>query len=141
MSTKMVLPRGLRNNNPGNIRRSVTGYMGEKASSDPAFKQFRTMEWGYRAMFVLLHTYRKRHGLDTPKKMISRWAPPSENHTDGYIGFVGREAGLDPDETVDTLCPGQMIPLVKAMSRVENGTDAVAEEVAGGWKLFVEHQP
>ncbi len=78
------MSRGLDNRNPGNIRRSRVRYKGEvHPSSDPEFKQFRSLEWGYRAVFVVLHTYRVRHGLDTVAQMIARWAPPSENRTDG----------------------------------------------------------
>ena len=55
--------RGIRNCNPGNIRNSKTKYLGEvRPSRDAAFKQFETMAWGYRAMFVLLHTYSRRCG-------------------------------------------------------------------------------
>lgn len=70
------LPRGLRNRNPGNIRRSSVRYKGETEGSDTAFKTFRTMAWGYRAMFVLLHTYRVRHGIATLRGMIARWLRP-----------------------------------------------------------------
>ena len=77
MSSK--LSRGLRNCNPGNIRRSNTKYQGEKThSTDSAFKQFESLEWGYRAIFMLLHTYRVRGYGDTITKMISRYAPPCE---------------------------------------------------------------
>ena len=77
------MARGLDNRNPGNIRRSKVRYRGEvRPSRDPDFKQFETLAWGYRAIFVLLDTYRIRYGLDTIRGMISRWAPPSENHTD-----------------------------------------------------------
>ena len=46
------------------------------------------MPWGYRAMFVLLHTYRVRHGCRTLREMILRYAPPVENHTENYIRAV-----------------------------------------------------
>ena len=59
------LPRGLRNRNPGNIRRSAVRYKGETKSDDAAFKTFASTAWGYRAMFVLLHTYRVRHRIAT----------------------------------------------------------------------------
>ena len=73
------MSRGLANNNPGNIRRSKVRYKGEvQPSRDPSFKQFESLAWGYRAVFMLLHTYRVRHGLRTIREMISRWAPPSE---------------------------------------------------------------
>lgn len=71
------MSRGLSNCNPGNIRQSKVRYKGEvQPSRDPAFKQFESLAWGYRAVFVLLHTYRVRHGLRTVRGMISRWAPP-----------------------------------------------------------------
>ena len=80
------MSRGLSNCNPGNIRQSKVRYKGEvQPSRDPAFKQFESLAWGYRAVFVLLHTYRVRHGLRTVRGMISRWAPPVENHTEAYI--------------------------------------------------------
>ena len=86
------MSRGLANNNPGNIRRSKVRYKGEvQPSRDPAFKQFESPAWGYRAVFMLLHTYRVRHGLRTIREMISRWAPPSENHTEAYIRAVAAE--------------------------------------------------
>ena len=81
------LPRGLRNRNPGNIRRSAVRYKGETESDDAAFKTFASTAWGYRAMFVLLHTYRVRHRIATLRGMIARWAPPSENDTDAYLTF------------------------------------------------------
>ena len=80
------MSRGLQNCNPGNIRQSKVRYKGEvRPSRDSAFKQFESLAWGYRAIFVLLDTYRIRYGLDTIRGMISRWAPPSENHTETYI--------------------------------------------------------
>ena len=71
------MSRGMSNCNPGNIRRSRTRYKGEvRPSRDPEFKQFASLEWGYRAIFVLLHTYRVRYGLGSLDGMIARWAPP-----------------------------------------------------------------
>ena len=82
------LPRGLRNNNPGNIRISPTRYKGEIVpSSDRAFKQFKSRGWGYRAIFVLLESYHKR-GIRTIRQIISRYAPSFENDTEKYISSV-----------------------------------------------------
>ena len=107
------MSRGLSNCNPGNIRQSKVRYKGEvQPSRDPAFKQFESLAWGYRAVFVLLHTYRVRHGLRTVRGMISRWAP------------------------LDTLDPATMIPLAATISRVENGTAADRGEIERGWALF-----
>ena len=94
------MSRGLSNRNPGNIRQSAVRYKGEvRPSRDPAFKQFESMPWGYRAIFVLLDTYRIRHGLETIRDMISRWAPPSENHTEIYIRAVADAVGIADDRS------------------------------------------
>lgn len=75
------MTRGLRNNNPGNIRKDGTHWKGEvEPSRDAAFKQFESMAWGYRAMFKCLNTYSRKYGLDTIRKMISRWHPERERH-------------------------------------------------------------
>lgn len=158
--------RGLSNKNPGNIRISKVKYLGEiTPSKDKAFKQFETMAYGYRAMFVLLDSYR-RNGYKTIKQMINRYAPPVENHTANYINFVvdkvlaledvepttNREqsqAGLSYAEVrrrkseaqLDTQDPAEMIPIVSAMSQMENGVPANYEDVRQGWELFVKHKP
>ena len=63
------MTRGLRNNNPGNIRKDGTHWKGEvEPSRDAAFKQFESMAWGYRAMFKCLNTYSRKYGLDTIRK-------------------------------------------------------------------------
>ena len=91
------MSRGLANCNPGNIRQSKVRYKGEvRPSRDPAFKQFESLAWGYRAIFVLLHTYRVRHGLRSIREMISRWAPPSENRTEAYIRAVSADTASAP---------------------------------------------
>ena len=132
------MSRGLRNNNPGNIRRSRVRYKGEvRPSRDPDFKEFSTMAYGYRAVFVLLDTYRSRYGLNTIRQMLNRYAPPTENFTEGYVRFVADYSGVMPDEVIDTRSEKDMIPIVAAMSKIENGVAANIEDVERGWALFV----
>ena len=131
------MARGLENNNPGNIRQSKVRYKGEvRPSRDPAFKQFESLAWGYRAIFVLLHTYRVRHGLRSIREMISRWAPPSENDTGAYLRTVVRRSGVDPDAEIDTRDGPTMTRIAAAMARVENGVEPDEAEIAEGWRLF-----
>lgn len=112
--------------------------MGEvRPSRDVAFKQFESMAYGYRAMFVLLDSYRRRYGLSNIRAMISRWAPPVENHTEAYIRFVSEHSGIAEHETLDTRRERDMIPVVMAMSEIENGTKAKREDVEEGWRLFI----
>ncbi len=133
------LSRGLRNNNPGNIRISGTTYNGEvHPSKDSAFKQFKTMAHGYRAMFVLLHTYQRKYGLDTIVAMISRYAPSNENHTEAYIEAVSDWSGVPATGRITSTNGDVMVPIVAAMSRVENGTIANMNEVVEGWEMFIK---
>lgn len=130
------MSRGIDNCNPGNIRLSKVFYRGEvQPSQDAAFKQFSSMEWGYRAMFVLLDTYARRYGLNTIRGMISRYAPPSENNTEAYIAAVCEWTGIAADEVLDTRSRRDMVPIVVAMSRIENGTPALRPQVEKGFDL------
>ena len=95
MEEFIMTARGLRNNNPGNIRINGDLFQGEvRPSKDKSFKQFTTMAYGYRAMFKILSNYFKNYKLDTIRKMIIRWAPQKENHTEAYIKAVSDYAGI-----------------------------------------------
>lgn len=132
--------RGYNNFNPGNIRKSDVTYKGEKPSTDYAFKQFISMAWGFRAMFVLLDTYRRKHGLNTIQSMLNRYAPPSENNTTEYVNFVSSRAKIAEFSAIDTRNEKQMIPIVAAMARIENGGDPDMEDVRAGWELFINNK-
>src|SRR3569833_3001877 len=82
--------RGLRNNNPGNIRKTATDWRGEVVGSDSAFETFATPEAGIRALAVLLRNYQRKYGLRTVRAIITRYAPPSENNTESYVSAVAR---------------------------------------------------
>lgn len=132
------MSRGLRNCNPGNIRRSKVHYLGEvRPSQDSDFKQFESMAYGYRAMFVLLDSYRRRYALNTLRQMLNRYAPPSENFTEGYIRFVSQKTGILPDEELNTRSERDMVPIISAMSEIENGISADRSMVLEGWRMFV----
>lgn len=81
--------RGIRNNNPANIRRGCNWKGLAKTQTDREFCQFETMTWGVRALLVTLRTYVVKHHLHTVREIITRWAPPSDgNNTEKYIEFV-----------------------------------------------------
>ena len=135
------LTRAERNHNPGNIRRCGVRYRGERRPScDPAFKEFESDEWGYRAMFVLLESYRRRYGIDTLRAIVTRWAPPIEgSDTENYIVFVAKRAEVDPDAV---LLPRdvRLRAIAEAMSRFERGHEPSPEQLDAldrGWKLFL----
>jgi hypothetical protein len=131
------MSRGLKNNNPGNIVKGGKAFEGEVIPShDQRFRQFKSLAYGYRAMFVTFRTYRERYGLDTIRKVIGRWAPPVENDTARYVSFVARHAGLGADAVLDFDDRATMLKLAAAISQMENGERADADELESGWMLF-----
>lgn len=84
--------RGIRNNNPANIRRGCNWKGLIRQQKDKEFCQFVSMSWGIRALLITLRTYVKKHHLHTVREIITRWAPPSDgNNTEAYIKFVEKE--------------------------------------------------
>ena len=117
-----ALPRGIRNRNPGNIRKSRDRWKGlASLQSDPAFFVFETPLWGIRAMAVILRNYQRRHGLKSLAQIIGRWAPAAENDTAGYVAAVSKAIGVEPRAPVDLRDGATLRPLIAAIVRHENG--------------------
>ncbi|ELW7418177.1 structural protein [Salmonella enterica] len=137
----MSTPRGIRNNNPGNIRQGDDwkGLVPKSQRTDKDFCQFIKPEYGIRAMIVILRNYQRKHGLNTINGIISRWAPTNENNTQAYIDSVAKATGTAPDQKVDTDDSRFMMKLLQAIIRHENGVQPYgfdvfvkAVELAGG---------
>ena len=127
-------PRGLRNNNPLNIRHSSDRFQGETQGNDKAFKTFVSMPFGYRAAFVTLATYNLR-GWNTVEKIVSHWAPQSENNTACYIANVVKWSGIPRTMELSLSDGADYMMLVAAMSAVENGVNANIIDVREGFNL------
>lgn len=123
MAKTKIVPRGLRNNNPLNIRIG-NNWLGERAPrdcDDPEFEQFVAMVYGLRAAFCIIRRYIRHYHRTTIRQIIQSWAPAHENDTLSYIGLVSRETGIDPDETILYEDKPTMCALVRAMAHVEVG--------------------
>lgn len=129
-SSGTSLPRGLRNNNPGNLE-----YRGQPGASledhaNPRFARFRTAEEGLAALAAQLRRYGQR-GVDTVGKIISKYAPSIENDTPGYTGSVSRRLGVDSNTRLDLNDPSVLQGLMGAIIQVENGRNPYsAEQIA-----------
>lgn len=113
------LPIGLRNNNPGNLRPGDNwqGMIGENGG----FIQFQDISWGIRAMGIDLTT-KIKNGYNTIEKIITRWAPPSENDTHAYINAVVDYTGLSATRVL-TADSTTLRRLIRAIMNVELGTN------------------
>ena len=148
----MKTPRGMRNNNPLNIRHSTNRWQGmAEEQTDPDFVQFRSMTYGYRAAFKLLQSYYRRFCKEgkpfTVRNIISRWAPPQDgNDTENYIrsvlllgGLGGKETLLPPDNPHGY---PRMERLVSAMSVMECGTGITPVDtkiIREAWRMAFPH--
>lgn len=130
-----TLPRGLRNNNPLNIRIGNV-WLGERNDpDDPLFEQFVSLEYGLRAAFVLLRRYINHYRRTTPQAIISAWAPASENNVPKYVTAVCRRSGLAPDSEIDYSDMATMVKLVEAMAYVECGQPIKPDVIVKGYRL------
>ncbi len=143
--------RGIRNNNPGNIRIGAPwqglmarGDMTAIQRSEREFCVFETPVYGIRAIARVLITYQDKRqardgsSIDTVQEIIDRWAPPSENNTDAYVRSVRVGIGADPDQTafIDVHRYEHLEPLVKAIIRHENGSQPYTQaQIDAGLRL------
>lgn len=137
MNTKATnkQPRGIRNNNPLNIRIGNT-WLGEVPNpTDSDFEQFVNVVYGLRAAFCILRRYIRRYHRNTIAKIITAWAPASENDTVLYISKVATQVGIDPDATIHYEDTETMFSLVQAMAIQECGQRVSEESIEKAYKM------
>lgn len=133
-------PRGIRNNNPLNIRKG-NNWKGERPNqTDKAFEEFQTMEYGIRAGFKLLKNYITGYGgkvapFDTIEKIVKRWAPPTENATRNYIDFVSRDTGINAKTRISFKDRPTMVAIVDAMIFMECGQRVSRDVIQSAYDL------
>ena len=132
------IPLGYRQNNPLNIRYSASNaWRGKLPNNGSGYECFVSMPYGFRAALVLLRKYIKSDKLDTIRKMIYKWAPPSDNNaTENYISHVSSWSGIPQNQVLNPDDPNTMIPIAYAMARSENGYFPLMSDVKEGWNLI-----
>lgn len=128
-------PRGIRNNNPGNL--NYVGQAGATKEGGPngRFAVFGSMQEGVAALVRQIGLYVKR-GRNTIRKILEVYAPPGENNTNAYIAAVSKALGIGPDDALDTENAQQVMGLVRAIANHENGKGHVSDaDISGGYQL------
>lgn len=123
--------RGVRNNNPGNIRHGSSDWQGmSKDQPDEEFVKFDSPAYGVRAVGKILLNYQTRHKLNTVQGIINRWAPPVENDTKSYVKAVAEHLGVSPTDKLDLKSNPEMLrKLIEAITNHENGYQPYDPEV------------
>lgn len=114
--------RGIRNHNPGNIRKSSEKWQGlAERQPDSEFATFIAPEWGIRALARVLITYQDKHHLTTLSQILTRYAPAVENNLSAYVDHVSKLTTFRPSARLDLHTYADLRPLVEAIIRHENG--------------------
>lgn len=144
-------PRGIRNNNPGNIKAGQFANQHGAIGSDGDFATFASMQDGIRAAIALLHSYAAR-GYDTIRSIISRWAPGSENDTAAYIADVTNRLGISADQhltgdQLDAIAPaifghenGNAYRNIHSLMRISQSARLGAEGAGSGNSVTISQQ-
>lgn len=132
------LPRGLRNNNPLNIRISSTPWLGKVAdNTDGAFEQFTSMEYGLRAALVNIRTYIRRDHKETIEDIVSRWAPAADgNDVRNYIAIVSEKSNVPATYHLCYNDRDRLTRIVWAMAFVECGQEISLAKVERAWAIL-----
>lgn len=134
------LPRGLRNNNPGNLVKTAIKWIGKvphSLNSDTRFEQFIDVEHGLRAMMLDIYNDFKTKGLNTLFTLMNEYAPPFENNTENYIRILGSATGLGPHDKIPYNAE-VFKKIVRAIVKVENGRDLPENFFSKAWALLPE---
>jgi len=132
--------RGLRNNNPGNIRIGTSAWMGKipvSQNTDGSFEQFETWVYGLRAMIKLIRNY-IYGGQNSIAKIISKYAPVFDNNdTNAYINLVVKRSGILANKQLDADNKTDLRKIIKAMVEQELGCNLVTDaEFNKAWDLL-----
>ena len=108
-------------NNYLNIRTSSGFTWNGQTGSTRGFADFESVEMCRRAgAYLLMRSYRKAD-CKTIERVISRWAPKSENDTENYIKFVCKMTGLS--RAMRLVFDNDYASILAAMEIIENGCD------------------
>ena len=110
-------PRGIRNNNPGNLRQ-----WGNTPTSD-GFAVFPNAEAGLSAMAANLLKYGER-GWNTISSIVDHWAPAKDgNNTEAYKAALSRATGFGAGDRLNLNDAQTLESIMRAMTVHENGSN------------------
>ncbi|MDQ4682050.1 hypothetical protein, partial [Stenotrophomonas maltophilia group sp. RNC7] len=121
-------PRGIRNNNPGNLE--YAGQRGASREEAERFARFQTPQEGLDALARQLRLYGTR-GLNTIRSVVERYAPRKDgNNVDSYVGHLSQLMGISEGEKFDVNNdPAALKALMNAIIQHENGINPYSADM------------
>lgn len=129
-------PRGIRNNNPGNLNYVGQAGATKEGGEGGRFAVFESMEHGVAALYRQLQLYFKR-GVNTLSSIVKTYAPASDgNNVDSYISALSRATGKGANEAIDSGDTTTIARLMKGIVDHENGKGYISSsDIMGGIQL------
>lgn len=114
--------RGLRNNNPGNVKQGgATPWNGQVGTDNLGHAIFDSVENGLRALTIDLVNKQRLHNLYTLQDIFEYYAPTSDgNNPTEYAQTVASGLGIGPSEHF-VINSGNIAPLIRQVITVELG--------------------
>ncbi|PXW42174.1 hypothetical protein DET57_114166 [Klebsiella oxytoca] len=121
-------PRGIRNNNPGNLNFAGQAGATKEGGGNGRFAVFGTMADGIAALYRQLQLYFKR-GINTISDIVKKYAPASDGNNEGaYISQLTKATGKGANEKLDSSDMGTIFSLMRGIINHENGAGHVADD-------------
>ena len=129
-------PRGIRNNNPGNLNYAGQAGATLEGGEGGRFAVFESMQHGVAALYKQLQLYFKR-GINTLSSIVKTYAPASDNNNvDAYISALTKATGKGANEAIDSGDTATIARLMKGIVDHENGKGYISSsDIMGGIQL------
>lgn len=82
---------------------------------------FKSADYGFRALALVLLTYFRKYKLKSVYSIISRFAPANENDTQAYVSDVSDRLGVLSSAPINVEDLGTLTELCKAIAIHETG--------------------
>lgn len=121
-------PRGIRNNNPGNLNYAGQSGASKEGGENGRFAVFGSMTDGVAALYKQIQLYFKR-GTDTISEIVNKYAPASDNNNVmAYINSLVKSTGKGAHESLGSADMSTIFSLLKGIISHENGKGYVSDD-------------
>jgi hypothetical protein len=124
------VPRGIRNNNPGNVKALPNGQMwqGQTGVDEMGHAIFANPTDGVHATLTNLQTYANKHGINTVAGIAQRWK--GQGDASGYTQYLAKQVGVKPGDKIDLNDPAILGKVAQGIFQFENGPKAMQTRFA-----------
>ena len=118
------VPRGLRNNNFGNVKTPPSGpWQGQTGTDEEGHAIFADPADGVRAARMNLQAY-AGEGINTPAAIAARWKGVGD--ASAYGKYLAGRLGVKPTDPIDLANPATQQQVLRGIFDFENGPQAMA---------------